>query len=1183
MSSSPTVIRRTATRRFATGLMLAALCISSPRLAATQNTGGAADAVSLPASWVSGLKWRGIGPASMGGRITAISVCESDPNRYWVATASGGLLKTTNNGVTFEHQFDKEATVSVGAVCVAPSNPEIVWVGTGENNPRNSVSFGDGVYKSLDGGKTWQNVGLRDTYQIGDVIVHPKDPNTVYVGALGRLWGRNKERGLYKTTDGGATWNQILYLDDKTGVIDLAMSPSDPETLLVAMWERKRDAFDAVRGTPPPEEGHDAYDPAVKWGDKAGIYRTTDGGKSFKKVSSGLPSSNFGRVGLDWYQKNPNVVFAIVDCRKIGMGKAPSNAYAGIQGVDAPNGARLTVVTDGAPAAAAGLLAGDVVTRFGSYTIESYERLTNAIRAYEPNETVPVTVRRANAALEVQLTLAKRPDSADPNRASAAVILRALVEDVAEGVRVRTVLTGGVAEASGLQPGDVIVEAGGKPAATQQALLPQLQTLRPGSRLRLTVLRGTERKNIELRTPRGDVSGPGGSSVQRPWGFMYAGQQPNIQEFQGEDGQEYGGVYRSDDAGATWKRINSLNPRPMYFSQVRVDPMDERYLYVLGVSLYRSRDGGKTFKPDGSDQVHADQHALWINPRDGRHMVLGCDGGFYATYDRMDTWDHLNHKAIAQFYHVAVDSRTPYRALGGLQDNGSWSGPSQGLAGSGPINEDWYNIGQGDGFVCRVDPKDPDLVYSESQDGNIVRRHLKTGERAQLRPRAGRGQSYRFNWNTPFILSSHNSAIFYSAGNFVFKSVKRGDDLKVISPEISRTGRGTATALSESPRNPDVLWVGTDDGNLWVTQDGGSKWSNVTRNVGLKIHPCVSTIEASRFADGRAYVAFDGHRSDDDLPLLYATEDFGETWKPISANLPVGSTRCLREDLENENLLLTGTEFAVWASIDRGKSWTRINNNLPTVAVHELAIHPTAGEVVAATHGRSLWVLNLLPLRQMSRATLSSAAFLYSPGPAVRWRTEPAREANGHRRFVGENAPTGAQITFSLARGAQSAAVRILDASGAVVRELPAPTQPGLHTLTWNLSRVGGGGRGGFGGAGAGPGGAPATTGGGGRGGRGQRPGTGAPGPTAPMGAPTPMGGAPGGESAAPPAPPAGGRFGGFGAAVPPGDYRVVLVVDGKEQSRPLKVERDPTLIEASPRDDLADEEELQMLLGKGK
>ncbi len=604
-----------------------------------------AAAPAVPADWVKEPHWRCIGPAAMGGRIVAFSVFEADPSTYWVATASGGLLKTTNNGVTFEHQFDRESTVSVGDVCVAPSDRNVVWVGTGEANPRNSVSYGDGVYKSTDGGKTWKNMGLKKTFQIGRIVVHPKDPNIVYVAALGRLYGPNEERGLYKTTDGGKTWEKVLFIDDKTGIIDLRMDPADPETLLAAAWERRRDGFDSHRGEPPLKDGYDAYDPDVKWGAGAGIYKTTDGGKTFHKVTKGLPTVPLGRIGLDYYRKNPNEVWAVVDSQKIGMGTPPSQVFLGVQGEDAPGGgAKLNVVSEDAPAAKAGLKAGDVIRAVDKKEIKNYGELAEQIRARKAGDTLPLTVRRGDETLEIGPVLGSR---------------------------------------------ELPVNAENK---------------------------------------------------KRPWGFWYGGQRENCQDQQGPDSFEYGGVYKSTDGGESWTRVNSVNPRPMYFSQIRVDPSDDQHVYVLGISLYRSSDGGKTFKGDGGNQVHADQHALWIDPRDGRHMLVGCDGGFYATYDRMDHWDYLNTMAIGQFYSVCVDSRQPYRVYGGLQDNGSWGAPSRSLGG-GLVNDDWISVLGGDGFVCRVDQSDPDVVYAESQNGGMVRRNLKTGESTGLLPEAPKGDS----------------------------------------------------------------------------------------------------------------------------------------------------------------------------------------------------------------------------------------------------------------------------------------------------------------------------------------------------------------------------------------------------------------------------------------------------------
>ncbi len=913
----------------------------------------------LPADWVKELKWRCIGPAAMGGRIVAFSVFEADPSTYWVATASGGLLKTTNNGVTFEHQFDREATVSLGDVCVAPSDRNVVWVGTGENNPRNSVSYGDGVYKSTDGGKTWRNMGLRKTFQIGRIVVHPKNPNIVYVGALGRLYGPNEERGLYETVDGGETWQKILYLDDKTGVIDVQMNPADPESLLVAAWERRRDEYDGRRAGPSLAEGYDGYDPIVKWGAASGVYKTADGGKTFHKVTKGLPSVPLGRIGLDYCHKNPHEVWAVVDSQKIGMGAPPTQVYLGVQGENAAGGgAKLTRVSDESPAEKAGLKSGDVIQSVNKKEVKTYEELAEQIRSHKAGNALRLTVRRDKETLEITATLAGRPASNRP------------------------------------------------------------------------------------------------ANKTRPWGFQYGGQRENVQDQQGPDSFEYGGVYKSTDDGESWERVNSLNPLPMYFSQIRVDPSDDKYVYVLGINVYRSSDGGKTFKDDGSNGVHDDQHALWIDPRDGRHMLVGSDGGFYATYDRMDHWDYLDQAAVGQFYSVCVDSRQPYRVYGGMQDNGSWGGPSRSLSGA-LLNEDWISIYGGDGFRCQVDQADPDVVYFESQDGGMGRRNLKTGNIALFKPEAPKGQpAYRFNWNTPFILSHHNSHILYAGGNYVFRSVDQGNDLRVVSAEITRTDRGSASAVAESPRNPEVLWAGTDDGALWVTRDGGVKWKNITEKVGLPGPRCVGSIEPSRYADGRAYVVFDGHRSDDDESYVFVTENYGETWKPLRANLPTGSTRVLREDIENEKLLYLGTEFCVWASLNRGESWQKINNNLPTVAVLEFAQHPAAGEIVAATHGRSLWILNVTALRQMTADAVKAKTFLFKPGDVVRWRSEPSHTPMtgvGSRRFVGENPRFGAEIVYSLAAKADKTRLQIQDYAGRAVRELEASPEPGLHRIEWNL------------------------------------------------------------------------------------------------------------------------------------
>ncbi len=1193
----------------------------------------------IPAEWAKKMNWRSIGPASMGGRIVDIAVFEADPCVYWIATASGGLLKTENNGVTFEHQFDHEATVSIGAVAVAASDKNVVWVGTGENNPRNSVSYGDGVYKSTDGGKTWKNMGLKKTFQIGKIVIQPKDPNTVYVGALGRLYGPNEDRGLFKTTDGGQTWQKVLYVDDKTGVIDVQMSPGDPETLLVATWERRRDFFDSHRGEPALEDGYDAYDPIKKWGPGSGIYKTADGGKTFKKITAGLPTSPMGRIGIDFYRKDPKIVFAIIDCTDIGKGTTPPPAaFLGVQGDDAnEGGAKITNVVAQSPADKGGIKAGDIVIAAADKPVADYFDLTELLRGKKKDDKLKLKVKRDKEVVELETSLdAPRvgpQGQAGPAGASGPVsdrfavmqLLGALPQEVEGGVRIQRVSGDeSAAQKAGLEEGDIVKSVAGTDVASLEKLLAELRAKKPDEKVSIKIERErdgkTESKELTLVIEdRASGAGPGTRSRSRPNGGTYGGQQPNIQNHQGPDAHLYGGVYRSADGGESWTRINSLNPRPMYFSLIRVDPSDEKNIFIGGVNLAKSKNGGKTFTEDGgAGVVHPDQHAMWIDPKDGRHILIGCDGGFYVTWDRMQKWDFLNHAAIGQFYHVAVDSKEPYWVYGGLQDNGTWGGPSQSRRNYGTVNEEWIAVAGGDGFVVRVDPFDSDLVYYESQDGNIGRRNLRTGESFAIRPRAparsasegqsagqpqsgqpqsGQAQSaqqsaprYRWNWNTPFILSNHNPGIFYAAGNFVFRSYKRGDDLKPISPDIARTGRGTGTAIAESPRNADVLYAGTDDGNLWVTRDGGTNWTNVADKVGLPGPRWVATIEPSRFAEGRVYVAFDAHRADDDEPYVYASEDFGQTWAALRANLPWGSTRALREDTKNQDLLFCGTEFGLWASVDRGKYWSRLNNNLPTVAIHEVAIHPTVGEIVVATHGRSLWALDITPLRQMSPQVIAAAAHLYQPNTVVRRTAEPSRQSmygTGHRRYYGTNPPRSAQIYFSLSKKVEKASVKIVDYSGRTVRELAAPTEPGLHLVAWDL-RGGQGGPGGFGAGGAGSAGASgaaATEGGGAGGQRGRRASAAAadsPAETAatstasetpqraeggeaspPQAAPTrtspresttePRG------SGTPAGPAAAQQQRGGPIAITAGMYRVILTVDGQEFTQSLKIDGDTT------------------------
>ncbi len=453
---------------------------------------------------------------------------------------------------------------------------------------------------------------------------------------------------------------------------------------------------------------------------------------TFGRVTSGLPESSLGRIGLDWYRKNPNVVYALVDCEKIGSAD-PNEPFAGITGENAEVGARLTRIVDDGPAAKAGLKTGDIIMAVEDKAVVSYQALLEDLRARKPDDVVKIQASRDRELLELTLTLGKRPES-----------------------------------------------------------------------------------------------------DAKPYTAYLGGQRANIQDQQGESGFQFGGVYRSDDAGLSWKRVNSLNPRPMYFSAIRVDPSDDNNVYVMGVSLHASTDAGKTFNDTAGRGTHADHHTMWINPGNGRHIMLGNDGGFYMTYDQGKSWDHFNHMALGQFYHVAVDNRPAYNVYGGLQDNGSWGGPARIRSGSGPVNVDWFRIGSGDGFVCAVDPEDPNQLYYSSQNGGTGWRNLATGQSGSIRPPREQGLTFRFNWRTPFMLSSHNSKIYYVAGNYVFRSYKGGRELWRISPEISRTDKGSGTAIAESPFDPRILYAGTDDGALWATRDGGHTWNNLFEITGTE-------------------------------------------------------------------------------------------------------------------------------------------------------------------------------------------------------------------------------------------------------------------------------------------------------------------------------------------------------------
>ena len=841
-----------------------------------------------PIDKLKSLDLREIGPAVMGGRIDDFAVVESNPNTVFVGVAAGGVWKTTNNGTTWTPVFDKEAVSTIGDIAIAPSDPSIVWVGTGEPNNRQSSSWGDGAYKSLDGGKTWQRMGLAATHHIGRVVIHPRNPDVVYVAAEGHLWGPNPERGVYKTTDGGKTWSQVLKINDDTGVSDIAMDPESPDILYAAAYERRRTVFGFNGGGPD-----------------GGIYKTTDGGATWKKLTKGLPYENgggdVGRIGLDIYRKDPNIVYAVVE-------------------------------------------------------------------------------------------------------------------------------------------------------------------------------------------------------------------------------HEKGGTFRSEDKGETWKKMGETNPRPSYYSQIRIDPNNDLRIWELGAQMFYSEDGGKKFVTDRVKGIHGDFHAMWIDPADSNHMITGSDGGIHWSYDSGRTWDFINTLAIGQFYEISVDNDKPYHICGGLQDNGSWCGPSQSLTREGITNEDWRVIHGGDGFYAAIDPVESWIVYTESQDGHIDRRDLRTGQQRSIEPEAKNGEPhYRFQWNSPVAVSAYNHTTIYYGGNYLFKSTDRGDtwtrlggdlttgvdrnklqifgktpDKKTLSRHDGVQEYPTITTLSESPLTANVLWVGTDDGNLQVTRDGGKNWKNVVSRVpGVPKGTYVSRVVASKAGEGAAFATFDGHRSEDYGVYIFATNDYGETWKPIHSGIPdsAGTVHVIREHPRNHNLLFAGTEFGLWVSWDRGANWTALKNNFPTVPVDDIQIQPRDNDLVLATHGRSIWILDdITPLEKMDTATLNSGLTLFPPHAGITFNIRQRRWSGGQKSFTAKNPPYGVILNYYLKealppeppkneqktdkekvagkteqgeRGKSSAGdetkspselqkegkvkITVTDKTGKVVREFDGPAAAGVNRANWDL------------------------------------------------------------------------------------------------------------------------------------
>jgi photosystem II stability/assembly factor-like uncharacterized protein len=813
------------------------------------------NAASYDSAMLSEFAWRPIGPAVTSGRVVDLAVADGPEARatgqlgklLYAAAASGGVWKSINAGTTWEPVFDKQTTASIGDIALAPSNQEIVWVGTGEANNQRSSSWGDGVYKSENGGKTWTHMGLRSSQHIGRIIVHPTNPNIVYVAAVGPLWADGGERGLYKTTDGGKTWKAVLTISPHTGVTDVVMDPMDPSVMYAAALQRQRKAYSFVGGGP-----------------ESGIFKSTDGGDTWTKVTEGLPKRDIGRIGLAVSPSQPRTVYA----------------------------------------------------------------------------------------------------------------------------------------------------------------------------------------TLETNTTE---------------------------------------VYRSDDYGASWTKKGTYFQFPWYMAQIRVDPKDPDRLYELGVPLFVSEDAGLTNRAI-AQSAHVDYHAMWIDPTDPDHFIVGNDGGVYITHDRGQTMDFVSNLPIAQYYAIDVDNRQPfYYVYGGLQDNNSWAGPSQTRNRQGITNSDWYVTVGGDGFYSAVDPTDPNTVYAESQNGGIIRYDVKTGEQKSIQPQAKFGQpNLRYNWSVPIVISPHDHNTVYFGSQYFYRSPNRGDSWEQLGGDLTRAmdrdklplmgktwGKdavarhagtadfGNISSIDESPLRKGLIYVGTDDGLVQVSRDGGATWTKIERFPGVPEMAYVSRVVASAHSEGTVYATFDNHRSNDFKAYVLKSTDYGKTWSSITSNLPSSSVQVIREHPRAPSLLFVGNEIGAYYSGNGGRTWSKLQYNLPTVPVHDIKVHARENDLVIGTHGRGIFIIDdITPLERLAEAERSMTYLfpvkqttLFNYNNSIPGGVRGAASL-GERSFSAPNPPFGTTLTYyvkdSLPKG-RTLTLAIFDSTNKRIRDLTVNSRPGLHRATWDL------------------------------------------------------------------------------------------------------------------------------------
>lgn len=788
------------------------------------------------------LSFRSIGPTIMSGRVVDVDVNPADPTEFYVAYASGGLWHTKNNGISFEPLFQDQESMTIGDIAVnwLASPKPTIWVGSGENNSSRSSYSGTGIYKSVDGGQTWTNMGLPESHHIGRIVLNPKDPNTVFVAVLGHLYTANKERGLYKTSDGGLTWKLTLSSTENTGAVDVLLDPQNPNIVYTSLWHRERRAWNFVESGPT-----------------SAIYKSTDGGETWKAIScgtSGFPQGDgVGRIGLAIYPKDPNMLYAIVDNQAAREEKEGAKKEG--------------------------------------YTKDTFRKI-------EKDAFLKLNNEKLNAFLR---------ENRFPAKHTAESVKKAVKSDVLKPIALVEFLE----DANSQMFGTAIIEAE---------------------------------------------------------------------------------VYRSNNGGNTWIKANTQDLRGVYntygyyFGQIRVSPSNPDKVYILGVPIWRSDDGGKTYTSMDADNVHADHHALWINPNKEGHLINGNDGGINISYDDGKTWFKANTPAVGQFYSVNVDQAKPYNVYGGLQDNGVWVGPSTYTAGY-----DWYDGGKypykringGDGMQVAIDTRDNNIVYTGSQYGYYNRINLKTEERLPFQPKHELGERpLRWNWESPIALSKHNQDVVYFGSNKFHRSLNKATDFVTLSGDLTKGGKmgdvafGTLTSIEESPLKFGLIYVGSDDGLVHVSKDGGYTWSRISDKLPQDLW--VSALSASAFDEGTVYLSLNGYRNDDFNAYVFKSSNYGQTWTRIGTDLPLEPVNVIKEDPINKNLLYIGTDHGLYLSLNQGNSFMRASGGLPAVAVHDLVVQTRDKELVVATHGRSLFVSSVNELQQLSPEVLQKSGELFA-------------------------------------------------------------------------------------------------------------------------------------------------------------------------------------------------------------